>query len=81
MMNKKLSWKNERWVKPYLAQYKWNFILAIFSWRNHVLFAAVPLLFYAGYTIDKAATHPEKHSNDLCTNSFNASCRYWPSFV
>ena len=50
MKNKKFSWKNERWVKPYLAQYKWNFILAIFL-GVVMFFCGGALMFYAGYTI------------------------------
>ena len=57
-MNKKFSWKHEHWVKPYLAKYKWNFLLAIFL-GVVMFFCGGALMFYAGYTIDKAATHPE----------------------
>lgn len=58
MMNKKFSWKNDHWIKPYLAQYKWNFLLAIFL-GVIMFFCGGALMFYAGYTIDKAATRPE----------------------
>ncbi len=58
MMNKKFSWKHEHWVKPYLAKYKWNFLLAIFLGIT-MFFCGGALMFYAGYTIDKAATRPE----------------------
>lgn len=58
MMNKKFSWKHEHWVKPYLAKYKWNFLLAIFL-GVVMFFCGGALMFYAGYTIDKAATRPE----------------------
>lgn len=58
MMNKKFSWKHEHWVKPYLAKYKWNFLLAIFL-GIVMFFCGGALMFYAGYTIDKAATRPE----------------------
>lgn len=58
MMNKKFSWKNDHWIKPYLAQYKWNFLLAIFL-GVVMFFCGGALMFYAGYTIDKAATRPE----------------------
>ena len=58
MMNKKFSWKHEHWVKPYLAKYKWNFLLAIFL-GIIMFFCGGALMFYAGYTIDKAATRPE----------------------
>lgn len=58
MMNKKISWKHEHWVKPYLAKYKWNFLLAIFL-GIVMFFCGGALMFYAGYTIDKAATRPE----------------------
>jgi ABC-type transport system involved in cytochrome bd biosynthesis, fused ATPase and permease components len=57
-MNKKFSWKHEHWVKPYLAKYKWNFLLAIFL-GIVMFFCGGALMFYAGYTIDKAATRPE----------------------
>ena len=58
MMNKKVSWKHEHWVKPYRAKYKWNFLLAIFL-VIIMFFCGGALMFYAGYTIDKAATRPE----------------------
>ena len=57
-MNKKFSWKNDRWIKPYLAKYKWNFLLAIFL-GTAMFFCGGALMFYAGYTIDKSATRPE----------------------
>lgn len=57
-MIEKFSWKNDRWVKPYLAKYKWFLLLAVFL-GVIMFFCGGALMFYAGYTIDKAATHPE----------------------
>lgn len=52
------SWKNDHWIKPYLAKYKWVLALAILL-GVVMFFCGGALMFYAGYTIDKAATRPE----------------------
>lgn len=57
MKKDNFSWKTETWIKPYLLKYKWMFVLALFLGTLMFLCAGA-LMFYAGYTIDKAATHP-----------------------
>lgn len=58
MNDEKLTWKNDRWIKPYLSKYKWVLVLAIFL-GVIMFFCGGALMFYAGFTIDKAATRPE----------------------
>lgn len=58
MSNKNFSWKNDHWIKPYLKKYKGLLLLAIFL-GVIMFFCAGSLMFFAGYTIDKAATRPE----------------------
>ena len=50
--------KHDRWVRPFLKQYKKTLILAIFL-GVLTFFCAGGLMFCAGYLISKAATIPE----------------------
>ena len=70
MMNKKFSWKNDHWIKPYLAQYKWNFLLAIFLGvitvsYTHLIGATTRFYFLPNATIREFAgvfiMHKKRH--------------------
>lgn len=58
MKQEQFSLKNDHWIKPYLKQYKGSLCLALFLGLL-MFFCGGALMFYAGYTIDKAATRPE----------------------
>jgi ATP-binding cassette subfamily C protein CydC len=48
----------EKWISPYLRQYRWQFALSIFLGSLTILFGGA-LMFTSGYLISKAATQPE----------------------
>lgn len=56
-MNFFKTFKHDTWVKPYIKQYKGLLVLVLILGFLTV-FTATALMFTAGYTIDKAATHP-----------------------
>ncbi|WP_125771087.1 thiol reductant ABC exporter subunit CydC [Companilactobacillus furfuricola] len=56
-MNFFKTFKHDTWVKPYIKQYKGLLVLVLILGFLTV-FSATALMFTAGYTIDKAATHP-----------------------
>lgn len=56
-MNFFKTFKHDTWVKPYVKQYKGLLVLVLILGFLTV-FSATALMFTAGYTIDKAATHP-----------------------
>ncbi|WP_300560466.1 thiol reductant ABC exporter subunit CydC [Companilactobacillus sp.] len=56
-MNFFKTFKHDTWVKPYIKQYK-GVLLLVMVLGFFTVFCATALMFTAGYTIDKAATHP-----------------------
>ncbi|WP_429970924.1 thiol reductant ABC exporter subunit CydC [Fructilactobacillus sp. Tb1] len=49
--------KNDTWIKPYLAKYK-KLLALVFFLGVLTFFCAVGLMFVAGYLISRSATHP-----------------------
>lgn len=58
MKTEHFSLKTDHWIKPYLKRYWGSLLLALFL-GILMFFCGGALMFYAGYTIDKAATRPE----------------------
>ncbi|MQS90147.1 thiol reductant ABC exporter subunit CydC [Companilactobacillus mishanensis] len=56
-MNFFKTFKHDTWVKPYVKQYK-GLLISVLILGFLTVFSATALMFTAGYTIDKAATHP-----------------------
>ena len=56
-MNFFKTFKHDTWVKPYIKQYK-GLLVSVLILGFLTVFCATALMFTAGYTIDKAATHP-----------------------
>lgn len=56
-MNFFKTFKHDTWVKPYIKQYK-GLLTTVLILGFLTVFSATALMFTAGYTIDKAATHP-----------------------
>lgn len=56
-MNFFKTFKHDTWVKPYIKQYK-GLLISVLILGFLTVFSATALMFTAGYTIDKAATHP-----------------------
>ncbi|AKP67721.1 thiol reductant ABC exporter subunit CydC [Companilactobacillus ginsenosidimutans] len=56
-MNFFKTFKHDTWVKPYIKQYK-GLLISVIILGFLTVFFATGLMFVAGYTIDKAATHP-----------------------
>ncbi|WP_395318428.1 thiol reductant ABC exporter subunit CydC [Fructilactobacillus frigidiflavus] len=49
--------KNDTWIKPYLARYK-KLLVLVFFLGVLTFFCAIGLMFVAGYLISRSATHP-----------------------
>ncbi|KRL67181.1 thiol reductant ABC exporter subunit CydC [Companilactobacillus versmoldensis] len=56
-MNFFKTFKHDTWVKPYIKQYK-GLLISVLILGFFTVLCATGLMFTAGYTIDKAATHP-----------------------